>query len=116
MLRQLGQDRIGAVTRMNGDVGVDKISQGGAGSVISPQRNLDWASLFDAGGLGHAAQSGNRVPQTPAGGEDRDDVAKPGDLEIHICVGVGEFRRDTNCLAIAGFEHAGPSHRHLVRC
>ena len=95
-------------------VGLGVLGAVAVASVISPQRNLDWASLFNAGGLRHAAQSGNRVSQAPTGREDRDDVAKPCDLEIHICVGVGELRRDTNGLAIAGFEYTGPRHRSLV--
>jgi hypothetical protein len=62
MLCQLGKNCVGAIAGMNGDIGVDKVSQDRATPSIPPSlRNLDWLPLFDARGLWHAAQGGNRI-------------------------------------------------------
>jgi hypothetical protein len=115
MLCQLDKNRVGAIAGMNGDIGVDKVSQDRATPSIPPsQRNLDRLPLFDARGLWHAAQGGNRILQTVARGDNCDDVTEACDFKIDVGIRIGQLGRNANSLAIAGFENTGPWHRSLV--
>jgi hypothetical protein len=115
MLRQLGKNCVGAVAGMDGDIGVDKISQDRTTASIPPtQRNIDRLPLFDAGGLWHAAQGCDSVLQTVASGKNCDHVTQTCDFKIDVGIRVGKLSRNANRLAVARFEHAGPGHRGLV--
>src|SRR5947209_9184592 len=108
MLRELAQNGICPIARMNGDIGIDKVSQdNNTISISAAQGHFDRFSFFHPIWLRHPAQSCNRILQTVASGENRDDVAEAGDLEINLAIRIGEFRRNSNGLAVAGFENAG---------
>jgi len=116
MLCQLVENRVGAVAGMNGDIGVEKVCQEPTTPSIPPtQRNIDRLPLLDVRGLWHAAQRGDCILQAVASGENRDDLTQSYDLEIYVGIRVGELGRYANSLAIAGFEHAGPSHGVFFR-
>ena len=85
MLCQLDKNCIGDIAGMNGDIGVDKVSRDRATPSIPPsQRNFDRLPLFDAKGLWHAAQGGNRILQTVASRDDCEDVTEASDFKIDV--------------------------------
>ena len=116
MLCQLVENRVGAVAGMNGDISVEKVCQEPTTPSIPPtHRNIDRLPLLDVRGLWHAAQGGDCILQAVASGKNRDDLTQSYDLEIYVGIRVGELGRYANSLAIAGFEHAGPSHGVFFR-
>src|SRR5215831_6140552 len=80
-------------------------------SIPLAQRNIDRLPLFDVTGLWHAAQGGDCILQAAASRENRDDISQSRDHEVDVGVRIGKLRRNADSLAIAGFEHSGPSHR-----
>jgi len=116
MFCELRKNRVAAVAGMNGDIGVDQISQDRATPSIPPaQRNIDRLPPFDTRGLWHAAQGGHRILQTVVGRKNRDDVTQSCNFKIDVGIRIGKLGRDANGLTIAGFERASPRYRTLFQ-
>ena len=113
MLRQSDKDRLGTIASVNGDIGIDKVGQARTRCSISrAHRDFDGPPLLNPSRFWHATQSSHRVFQAVAGWKDCDDVAKPGDFQIDVGIGIGQLSRNANGLAVAGFEDAGARHRN----
>src|SRR5438105_1247231 len=95
---------------MNGNIGVEKVSQIDPSAIVSPFRHFDRAAFLDARWLWHFSQRLDHPGQSCACGKDRDHIAVAADFEIDIDIVICKFRRDPNGLAVAGFENARPCH------
>jgi hypothetical protein len=116
MLRQSRKDGFGAIAGMNGDIRIEQVSQSAPGPLIAPaQGYFDRLPFFDPQWFWHAPQGSNRVFQAVAGWKDCDYVAKPGDFQIDVGIGISQLCRNANGLAITGFEHARPRHLSCFR-